>query len=58
MVMMSKEVRKTVGIKLRPSIVREARIRATYSDKRLGAWIEEVIEGKAAREEREEIQLK
>jgi len=58
MVISNEEVRRTVGIKIRPSIVRKARVRAAYSDKRLGQWIEEAIEEKAAREERQEIQLK
>jgi hypothetical protein len=55
MVMSNEEVRRTIGIRLRPSIIRKARIRATYSNTRLGQWIEEAIEEKAAREE---IQLK
>jgi len=58
MVTMNEEVRKTIGIKLRPSIVRRARVRAASSDKRLGEWIEEAIEEKAAREEREEEKVK
>jgi hypothetical protein len=52
MVMMNEEVRKTRGIKLRPSIVRKARVRAASSDKRLGEWLEEAIEEKVAREEK------
>ena len=51
---MNEEARKTVGIKLRPSIVRKARVRAAGSDKRLAEWLEEAIEEKAAREEGEE----
>ena len=39
MVMSNEEVRRTIGIRLRPSIVRKARIRATYSNTRLGQWI-------------------
>jgi len=55
---MNEEVRKTTGIKLRPSIVRKARVRAASTDKRLGEWMEEAIEEKAAREEREEKKSK
>ncbi len=44
---MNEEVRKTIGIKLRLSIVRKARVRAAYSDKRLGEWLEEAIEEKS-----------
>jgi len=58
MVTMNEEVRKTTGIKLRPSIVRKARVRAASTDKRLGEWIEEAIEEKVAREEKEEKQPK
>jgi len=46
----NEEARKTVGIKLRPSIVRKARVGAASSDKRLGQWIEEAIEEKVKRE--------
>ena len=52
------EVRKTTGIKLKPSIARKARVGAARSDKRLGEWIEEAIGEKVAREEREETQPK
>ncbi len=45
---MNEEVGKTIGIKLRLSIVRKTRVRAAYSDKRLGKWIEEAIEEKPA----------
>jgi len=47
------EIRKSLSIKMRPSIVKKARIRAVSSDKTLGEWMEEAIEEKAAREERE-----
>ena len=49
---MNEEVRKTTGIKLRPSIVRKARVWAASSDKRLGEWLEEAIEEKIEREEK------
>jgi len=48
---MNEEVRKSTGIKLRPSIVKIARVRAVSSDKTLGEWVEEAIQEKAAREE-------
>ncbi len=55
---MDEEVRKSTGIKLRPSIIRHARVKAASSDKRLGEWLEEAIEEKAAREEKKEAQQK
>ena len=45
---MNEEARKSTGIKLRPSIVKIARIRAVSSDKTLGEWVEEAIQEKAA----------
>ncbi len=51
---MDDEVRKSVSIKMKPSIIRKARVRAASSDKRLREWIEQTIEEKATREEREE----
>ncbi len=39
-------------------MVRKARVRAASTDKRLGEWLEEAIEEKAVREEREEKQPK
>jgi len=51
MVIVNEEVRRTTAIKLRPSIVRKARIGAASTDKTLGEWLEEAIEEKAAREE-------
>jgi len=47
------EVRKSVSIKVKPSIIRKARVSAASLDKRLGEWLEGAIEEKAAREERE-----
>ena len=49
---MNEEVRKTTGIKLRPIIVKKARLRAITSDKTLGEWLEEAIEERIEREER------
>lgn len=50
---MNDETRKSMSVKIRPGIQRKARVRAASSDKRLSKWIEEAIEEKAAREEKE-----
>ena len=50
---MSEEPRQPRSIKIRPSILRKAHHRAVESEKRLGEWMEEAIEEKAAREEKE-----
>jgi len=55
---MNDEIRKSLSIKMRPSIVKKARIRAVSSDKTLGEWMEEAVGEKAAREEEEERQPK
>ncbi len=49
---MDDEVRKSVSIKMKPSIIRKARVRAASSDKRLAEWLEEAIEEKTEREEK------
>jgi len=54
----NEEVRKSLSVKMKPSIVKKARVRAVISDKTLGEWMEEAIEEKAAREEREEKEPK
>ncbi len=51
--MSEQEVREGKYIKLKPSILKKARLRAVSSDKALGEWIEEAIEEKAAREEKQ-----
>jgi len=51
---MAEEVRQGRNIKIKPSILRKAHHRAIESQKRVGEWIEEAIEEKAAREERED----
>lgn len=51
---MNSELRKSTSIKMKPSIVKKARVRAASTEKRLGEWMEEAIEEKAAREEAEE----
>jgi len=58
MVTVSGEARQGKSIKLRPSILKKARVRAVSSDKTLGQWLEEAIEEKIARQEKEEKQLK
>lgn len=47
---MNGEARKSLTIKIRPSIQREARHAAIESGKRLGQWVEEAIEEKIERE--------
>ena len=51
---MAEETRQGRSIKVKPTILRKAHHRAIESQKRVGVWIEEAIEEKAAREEREE----
>ena len=50
--MSEEEAREGKYIKLKPSILKKARLRAVSSDKTLGEWLEEAIEEKAAREEK------
>jgi len=50
---MAAEIRKPRSIKIKPIILRQAHVRAIESQKLLGQWLEEAIEEKAAREERE-----
>ena len=50
---MNNEIRKSLSIKMRFSIVKKARIGAVSSDKTLGEWMEEAVEEKAAREEKQ-----
>ena len=54
---MAEEARQGRSIKVKPTILRKAHHKAIESQKRLGVWIEEAIEEKAAREEKEETQL-
>ncbi len=49
---MSDEPRKSTSIKMKPSVVKKARIEAVTSDKTLGEWLEEAIEEKVEREEK------
>jgi len=55
---MAEEARQGRSIKIRPSILRKAHHRAIESQKRLGEWMEEAIQEKAVREEREEKKVK
>ena len=48
---MKDEVRTSLTVKVKPSIQQKARHAAIDAGKRLGQWIEESIEEKAAREE-------
>jgi len=50
---MDGEIRKSVSMKMKPSVIKKARLSAVSSDKTLGEWIEEAIGEKAAREETE-----
>ena len=52
---MNAELRKSTSIKMKPSIVRKARVRAASSDKRLGEWIEEAIDEKIERRKEAKI---
>ncbi len=51
---MNEEVRKSVTIEMKPSIVKKARIKAVTPEKTLGEWLEGAVEEKEARGEREE----
>ena len=44
------EVRKSLTVKIKPSVQRAARHAAIESEKKLGTWIEEAIEEKIERE--------
>ena len=55
---MAEEAKQGRSAKVKPSILRKAHHRAIESEKRVGHWVEEAIEEKAAREEREEKQPK
>ena len=50
--LMYEERRRSRSIKVRPSILRKAHHRAIESQKRVGEWVEEAIEEKIAREEK------
>ena len=45
-------------IKMKPSFVKKARIRAVSSDRRLAEWLEEAIEEKIAREDKKKQRQK
>ena len=54
---MAGELRQARSVKIRPSTLRKAHHRAIESRKRIGEWLEEAINEKAAREEKEETQV-
>ena len=47
------EVREPRAIKMKPSVLRKAHIRAIELEKTVGHWVEEAIEEKLAREDSE-----
>ena len=49
---MDREIRQSRSMKIRPSVLRKAHHRAIESQKRVGEWVEEAIEEKIAREEK------
>ena len=49
---MDEEVRQSRNIKIKPNILRKAHHSTAERQKRLGQWIEEAIEEKLAREEK------
>ena len=49
---MDKETRGSRSIKIKPSILRKAHHRAIESQKRVGEWLEEAIEEKLDREQK------
>jgi len=48
--LVNEEVRKSLTVKMKPSIAKKARVGAVISEKTLGEWIEEAIEEKFERE--------
>jgi len=55
---MVEEPRQARSIKIRPSILRKAHHRAIESQKRLGEWVEQAIEEKVTREDKEKTEPK
>jgi len=51
---MNDEARESKSIKMKPSIVRKAHLKAVEQGKTLGRWVEDAIEEKLAREKTEE----
>ncbi len=49
MVMTNEETRQGKYIKVKPSILKKAQLRAVSTDKALGEWLEETIEEKIER---------
>jgi len=55
---MNDEVRKSVTIKMKRSVVRKAHHKAIEGGSTLGRWIEDAIEERIVREEKEEAKPK
>jgi len=53
----SEEVRQGRTIKIKPSVLKRAHVSAILSGKGVGRWVEEAIEEKLAREERETAKI-
>ena len=51
---MNEEVRESKSIKMKPSIVRRAHLKAIEEGKTLGRWVEDAIEEKIERDKRVE----
>ena len=49
---MGDEARESKSIKMKPSVVRKAHLKAIEQGKTLGRWIEDAIEEKIEREEK------
>ncbi len=49
---MDKEIRQSRSVKIRPSVLRKAHHSAIESQKRIGEWLEEAVEEKLEREEK------
>ena len=49
---MDREIRQSRSVKIRPSVLRKAHHRAIESQKRIGEWLEEAVEEKIKREEK------
>ena len=49
---MDREIRQSRSVKIRPSVLRKAHHRAIESQKRIGEWLEEAVEEKIEREEK------
>lgn len=55
---MHDEVRESRSIKIKPSVLRKVHFKASEAGKTVGRWIEDAIEEKIARDEKEEAEQK